>query len=516
MRIITALARFAGLVSGAIFAIAATNRAHAAECTTLAALKLPHVTITLAEPVAAGAFKEPPPGFGRPAVDAAKLPAFCRVAATARPTLDSDIRFEVWMPLANWNGKYMGGGNGVWAGTIAYDNIVPGLVAGYAAAATDMGHQGSPLDASFMAGHPEKLVDFGHRAVHETTVAAKQIVKAFYGKPARRSLYASCSTGGRVGLMEAYRYPRDFDAISAMAPGNSMVDLSAGALWTARQALPALAGVGGRIDAARFLMVNKAVIGACDADDGVKDGIVSAPQRCGFDPVVLLCKAGDAPDCLTDAQVAAFRGMYSGARNPRTGEQILPGYPRGSEGVLWLLAGGPLYPWAPSFYRSVVFEDPNWDPSSFDFDRDLERARQTASDALDVPAAGVRNFLARGGKLLLSHGTADGLIPYGNTVNFYEALQKSAGRSRNNARLFLVPGMAHCRDGDGPSDIDVLSVMDHWVQTGKAPERIIAGNPPSRAPRTRPLCPYPQEAQYTGTGSTDEAENFRCVIAGRE
>src|ERR1044071_4853376 len=183
-KIITAPVWCAGWVSVAMFAIAATSRAHAADCTRLAALKLPHVTITLAEPVAAAAFQEPPPGFGRPRVDAAKLPAFCRVAATARPTPDSDIRFEVWMPLSHWNGKYMGGGNGVWAGTIPYDNIVPGLVAGYAAAATDMGHQGSPLDASFAAGHPEKLVDFGHRAVHETTVAAKRIVKAFYGKPA--------------------------------------------------------------------------------------------------------------------------------------------------------------------------------------------------------------------------------------------------------------------------------------------------------------------------------------------
>jgi hypothetical protein len=500
--------RFAALACGAMLGLATAPRAHAADCAGLASLQLPHVTLTAAVPVAAGTFTMPPVAALPPA-DFSHLPAFCRVQGTARPTPDSDIRFEVWLPLANWNGKYVGGGNGIWAGAINYADMVAPLAAGYATATTDMGHQGNALDAAFLMGHPEKLVDFGHRAVHETTVAAKAIVTAYYGTRARRALYASCSTGGRVGLMEAYRYPRDFDAISAMAPGNSMVDLAAGTLWTAQLALTA---PGGRIPGAKFLKVYQAVVAACDADDGVRDGIVSAPQRCGFDPAAMQCKAGDAPDCLTAPQVAAFRGMYEGARHPRTGKPIVPGFPRGSEGTMWLIAGGPLYSWVPSFLRSVVFQDPDWDPASFDYDRDLERARQAAGGQLDIPPAGARAFLARGGKLLLSHGTADGLIPPGNTVNFHEALQASVGKGRANERLFLVPGMSHCAGGAGPHVFDVLSVLDQWVETNKAPERIIASNPPGATPRTRPLCPYPREAQYRGEGSTDEAASFRCAM----
>lgn len=477
-------------------------------CAALALLRLPHVTITQAQSVAAGTLKDSQSATGRPPVDGSTLPAFCRVAATARPTPDSDIRFEVWLPLAHWNGKYLGGGNGVWAGTIAYDNMVPGLLAGYVASATDMGHQGNPLDGSFIAGHPEKLVDFGHRAVHETTLAAKQIINAFYGKPASRSLYMSCSTGGRVGLMEAYRYPADFDAISAMAPGNSMVDLMVAHVW-GNQLLHK--DPGSMISPATFQMVRQAVVAACDADDGVKDGIVSAPQRCGFDPAAMQCTAAGAPSCLTAAQVAALRGIYAGPRNPRTGKQIFAGFPRGSEGMLPLMIGGPMFPYAETFMRSVVFQDPQWDSRSFDFDRDVLRARRAGSRQMDVPSDGVRTFLERGGKLLLSHGTADGLIPYGNTVNLYEALTKSVGKARDNARLFLLPGMAHCRGGEGLSEVDMLAVIDQWVETGNAPERIIARNPANAVPRTRPLCPYPQEAKYVGTGSTDEAANFLCA-----
>jgi len=516
-RIMKRTTRFAaaiGFTACGIFMYAA--KAGAGDCAALAQLALPHVTITLAEPVAAGAFQPPPGGMGTmpgaPPINYSKLPAFCRVAATAKPTADSDIRFEVWLPLANWNGKYVGGGNGVWAGSIAYGDMVGPLGAQYATAASDLGHQGSPMDGSFVKGHPEKLTDFGHRAVHETTIAAKAIVQAFYEKAPSRSLYVSCSTGGRVGLMEAYRYPQDFDGISAMAPANPMTDLMIGTLWTDYVTQKDEAS---HLTAAKLQMVHKAVLAACDAGDGVTDGIVSAPQRCGFDPASLTCKADDAPDCLTAAQVTALRGIYAGPKNAKNGKPVYPGFSPGSEGQVTLLASGSQpFPVALSYLRDLVFLDPKWDFRTFDYNKDVKRAEKAGRKDLDVPPKGPKSFLTHGGKLLLSHGWADGLIPPMSTVDFFTRLEGSVGRKgRSNVRLFMVPGMGHCGGGDGPSSVDMLTVIDNWVQTGNAPERIIASNPPTAAtPRTRPLCPYPQEAQYSGKGSTDEEKNFRCVL----
>ncbi len=501
--------RYLSGLAGGLLLLA--GHAWAGDCAALAKLQLPHITITQAEDVAAGAFKPPGGGGMGPGANYGNLPAFCRVAATARPTTDSDIRFEVWLPVQNWNGKFVAGGNGVWAGSIAYGDMSGPLVAHFAAAASDLGHQGSPMDGSFAAGHPEKLIDFGYRAEHEMTVAAKAIVQAFYGKPASRSLYVSCSTGGRVGLMESYRFPEDFDGISAMAPANPMVGLMIASLWTGYVAEKDDAS---HIPRDKFQLVHQAVLAACDAQDGVKDGIVSAPQRCGFDPKSLQCKAGDAPDCLTAAQVTALQGVYGGPRNPRTGKQIYPGFSPGSEGQVSMLATGTEpFPVATSYFRDLVFQDRNWDFRSFDYDKDVQRSAAVGHEDLDVPAKGPRAFLARGGKLLLSHGWADGLIPPMSTVDFFTRMQRSVGRkARGNARLFMIPGMGHCGGGDGPSVVDMLSVIDNWVETGDAPERIIASNPPNATPRTRPLCPYPQEAKYTGSGSTDEAQNFRCAL----
>src|SRR5690606_10049620 len=311
-----------------------------------------------------------------------RLPSFCRVGGTIRPTPDSDIRFEVWMPVANWNGKFVGVGNGVWAGSISYFEMIAPLVSGYASAANDAGHQGNPLDASFAAGHPEKLVDFGHRAPHETTVAAKAIIAAFYDKPAHRSLFVSCSTGGRQGLMEAYRYPRDYDGISAMAPANPMTLLRVGSLWTGHAVLKDAAS---RIPVAKFTMLHQAAVNACDADDGVKDGIIGAPLRCRFDPAALQCKGEDAPDCFTAPQVDALRAMYQGPRNPRTGAQIYPGFEPGSENMLGIHALGPEpFGAATTYMRSLVMNDPQWDFRRFDYDADVARALAAGSAQLDV------------------------------------------------------------------------------------------------------------------------------------
>ncbi len=475
-------------------------------------LKIRNTTITLVAEVPAGAFKPAGAGGapGGPPANFAALPAFCRVAGTIQPTPDSDIRFEVWMPVSGWNGKFVGGGNGVWAGSIAYGDMAAPLAHGYATAASDVGHQGSPMDGTFFAGHPEKLTDFGHRAVHETAVAAKATIKAFYGNAPTRSLYVSCSTGGRIGLMEAYRYPQDYDGISAMAPANPMVPLMVSSLWTGAATMKDPAS---SIPPAKFALVQKAALEACDANDGVKDGVITNPPACHFDPGVLECKAGDAVDCLTAPQLTALRAIYAGPSNPRTGRQIFPGFSVGSEAqVLVLTMGKEPFPVATSFFRGSVFNEPSWDFRSFDYDHDVDRAMAFGSDAIDVPPTGLGRFFAGNRKLLLSHGWADGLIPPQSTVNFYQALVKDIGQRRagQNVRLFMVPGMGHCGGGSGPSSIDMLGAIDQWVQTGTAPERLIASNPPGRPVRTRPLCPHPKVATYIGHGDTDDARNFHC------
>jgi feruloyl esterase len=488
--------------------------ANAAACEQLTGLKLAHTEITLAQSVAAGAFKPPEGGgAGGPPVPPgaySRLPPFCRIAGTIRPTADSDIRFEVWMPSSGWNGKYVGVGNGVWAGSITHFSMVEPLAMGYATSATDDGHQGSPFDASFAAGHPEKLVDFGHRAVHEMTVAAKAAIVAFFGKATSRSLFVSCSTGGRQGLMEAHRYPQDYDGISSMAPANPMTVLMVSSLWTGHVALKDAAS---NIPPPKFAVIHNAAVAACDSDDGVKDGVIAAPGRCQFDAASLQCKGDDAPECLTVPQIAAVRAIYQGPRNSRTGQQIHPGFSPGSEMMFPLQTRGP-EPFAVSatYMKALVFKDPKWDFRTFDYDKDLARTMEAGSRQLDVPATGLDSFFAGGRKLLLTHGWADGLIPAMSTVNFYEALTRDLGpkKSADGTRLFMIPGMGHCAGGDGPWMFDAISTIDKWVETKTAPERIVVSNPPGAPARTRPLCPWPQEALYSGQGSTDEEKNFRC------
>ena len=502
----------AGAALSAVLGALHPRSAHSVECAQLAQLKLPHTQITLAESVSAGAFK--PPGGTAPAPGAppdaySHLPPFCRVAGTLKPSADSDIRFEVWMPASGWNGKFVGVGNGVWAGSITYFSMAQPIAMGYATAATDDGHQGSPMDASFAQGHPEKLVDFGYRAPHEMTVAAKAVIAAFYGTGASRSLFVSCSTGGRQALMEAYRYPGDYDGISSMAPANPMVKLMVSSLWTGQATLKE---ADTRIPPQKFALIHKAAVQACDADDGVKDGIISFPQSCHFDPGVLQCKAGDGPDCLTAAQVGALRAIYQGPRNPRTGKSIFPGFEPGSEAMFPIQTAGPLpFGGAFTFMRDLVIQDPKWDFRSFDYDKDVTRAMQAGSAQLDVPSRGLASFFAGGRKLLLSHGWADGLIPPMSTVNFYTELTTHLGpKESENTRLFMIPGMGHCAGGDGPFVFDPISTIDKWVETGHPPQRIVVSNPPGAPARTRPLCPYPRKAVYSGAGSTDDEKNFTC------
>ena len=516
------------IVSMAIGYMIFTIPAGAASCESLASLALPDGRITSAAIVAAGTFVPPGGGgilAGGPGGLAVykSMPSFCRVTATLTPTSDSDINVEVWMPAEKWNGKLTGIGNGVWAGNIAYSSMADPLAQGYAVAATDTGHVGDGMSGDFADGHPEKLIDFGYRAVHEMTVKAKQFIEAYYGKKEQRSLWVSCSTGGRQGLMAAYRYPDDYDGISSMAPANPMVGLMISTMWSNYAATRSPER---KLAMPQLMTANRAYIAGCDEKDGVKDGVVSDPERCNFDPAIIQCKADDDKDCLTAGQVAALRDIYGYVKNSRTGEQVFAGFEPGSEQQLMMLVtGNEPFPVAMSYFRDLVFADPQWDFKSYDYDKDIEKSYKFGGEILDVPGTGPVKFLERGGKLLLSHGWADGLIPARNTIDFYRSLTAAltSEKTKDSVQLFMLPGTGHCGGGDAANVVDMLSVIDRWVEEGRKPEQIIAsrasntgapGKPSNKPidakPQTRPLCPWPKVAVYKGSGSTDDAANFEC------
>lgn len=495
------------LLASAMFGPAAAG---AASCESLAALSLPETTITLAQSVGAGELTLP--GATSPALaqQLKTLPAFCRVAATLKPTSDSDIKIEVWLPASGWNGKFQAVGNGGWAGVISYGAMAQALRRGYATASTDTGHTGG--SARFALGHHEKLIDFGYRAVHEMTVKSKAIIAAFYGGAPKLSYWNGCSTGGRQGLKEAQKYSSDFDGIIAGAPANFRTHLQVGQIWAASATLKDPASY---IPPSKYPLIHKAAVDACDALDGVKDGLLENPARCHFDPKSIECKGPDAPACLTPPQVEAARKIYSGAKNPRTGQQIWPGLMPGSELGWGATTGGPEpIGLAMEYFRYVVFEDPNWDWRTFNFDTDTARTDKLEY-GMNATDPSLKEFVAHGGKLLLYHGWSDQLITPQNSINYYKSVTDAMGgpaKTADFARLFMVPGMAHCGGGEGPNNFDAVIALEQWVEKGKAPEQITASHLTNGAvDRTRPLCPYPLVATWKGAGSTDVAANFVCA-----
>jgi feruloyl esterase len=482
----------------------------AASCESLATLALPGATITRAEAVAAGAFSG---GDGlQPLPAGVGLPPFCRVSARLAPSADSDIRIEVWMPANGWNGKFQAVGNGGWSGAIPAPALAAALGAGYATAATDTGHQGG--SGAFALGHPEKLVDFGWRAVHEMTVTAKRIIESFYGRAPRLSYWVGCSSGGKQGLKEAQKFPEDYNGIVAGAPANYWTHLVTGSLWVAQATLKDPASF---IPREKYAVLHNAAVAACDMSDGVRDGVIENPARCAFDPGVVQCRSADAADCLTAPQVEAARRIYAAAKNPRTGESIFPGMAVGSENGWPALAGGPApLSIASDHFKYVVFKDPNWDFRTLDFDSSVALADAIDAEfGLNAFDSNLKPFVSRGGKILMYHGWNDQLIAPQNSINYYQAVTASLGgesSATRSVRLFMVPGMNHCAGGDGTGTFDMVSALEQWVEEARAPERIVASRMVNGAvARTRPLCPYPQVAHYSGNGSTDEAQNFSCA-----
>ncbi|PYU20538.1 MAG: tannase/feruloyl esterase family alpha/beta hydrolase [Acidobacteria bacterium] len=484
------------------------SSAVAASCESLATLSQANTTITSAQSVGAGEFMPPGPSES-PAAAYGKLPAFCRVAATLRPSSDSDIKIEVWLPFSGWNGKLQSVGNGGWAGFISYPALARGLADGYATASTDTGHTGNT--GSFALGHPEKMIDFGYRSEHEMTVAAKAIIAAYYGDGPRLSYWNGCSTGGRQGLTEAQRYPSDYNAIIAGAPANNRMHIYVWSLWIAQAVHQ---GENSYIPPSKYAMIHKAVMEACDALDGLKDGLISNPRRCHFDPKVLACKGVDEPSCLTSQQVEVTRKIYSAAKNPRTGEEIYPGLEPGSE-LGWANHAGPEpLSYATDGFKYVVFKNPDWDFRTLNLDSDVALADKIDNGTTSALDPNLKEFFRNSGKLLMYHGWSDPQVSPVNTVNYFNSVLKAMdGAAADSIRLFMLPGMGHCGGGDGPNTFDAIGALAQWFEKGQAPNQMVASHSNNGvAERTRPICAYPQIAAYAGTGSIDEAANFVCKV----
>jgi feruloyl esterase len=482
----------------------------AAACEKLAAsLSLPKTTtVTSVQAVAAGRFA-PPDANAAALKAAANLPAFCRVSLTLKPSSDSDIKSEVWLPMTGWNGKFAQVGNGAWGGSIQYGPLGDYLRRGYAAASTDTGHTGT--DASFAMGHPEKLIDFGYRSEHDTAVQGKQVVATAFGARPKLSYFDGCSGGGRMSFMEAQRFPEDFDAIIAGAPGYNRTDVAFQTLGMIKATHETPDSF---IPPSKYPMLHEAAVNACDQLDGLKDGLISDPMKCEFDPGKLACKAGDGPNCLTKAQIVAARTIYAPVDDPKTGKQVSAGLMPGSE-MQW---GGVAANMPHSMYndliRFVVMKDPNWSYRNLDVGKQLEPARKADNGILAATSTDLTKFVGRGGKLLMYHGWEDQNIPPLSSVDYYSGVVQTMGKDKiaDSVRLFMVPGMGHCGGGDGPNQFDMTAALEQWREQGKAPAQIVASKiTEGKVVRTRPLCPFPQMAKYKGTGSIDQAENFVCA-----
>ena len=459
----------------------------------------------------------------------AAAPAHCRVTGVLSP----EIAFEVSLP-AKWNGRFYMIGNGGDAGEALDD---PGRVAqrnqalqlGFAFAQTNTGHDArKEPGATFVMSDPRKAIDYAWRAVHLTAITTKAIAKDYYGKGVSRAYWNSCSNGGRQGLIEAQRFPDDFDGIVANSPWVDQTGFTIGAMWN-QKALSAAP-----VTPAKLALVADKAMAKCDAIDGLKDGLIDDPRKCSFDPArdIPACAAGtDGADCLTGAQAEAIAKVYSGPVS--NGKPFFPGYMPGSEAVTaGLFGGGTGSGWlnvivttqpdgkpadfnlAENTMRYLVFSPPkpDYDYKTFDFDRDIHLLDAWSKQA-DAKNPDLSKFRKRGGKLLMTYGWADPILQPMAGVNYYEQAVATNGPATSDFfRLFMAPGMGHCGGGIGPDRQDPMTATIGWVEQGKAPDSIVASRvEKNQVVRTRPLCPYPEVARYSGQGSIDDAANFRCV-----
>jgi feruloyl esterase len=534
-----------------LFAFEAAN---GADCEKLTALALTDAKVATAQPVTGGVFTEDT-AVGRTGRSYKGLPAFCRVRGVATPTPASEIEFEVWLPQKDWTHRLHMVGNGAYSSNIYYAQMVSRLRAADVAVATNTGHKGS--DLSFAIGHPERIVDFAQRAVHESVVAAKAIAQEYYGTPASHSYFSGCSTGGYQALSEVQRYPEDFNGVIAGAPGNNRTHLNMAFLWNFLANHPPGDNNTPLLGVSQLLLINRAVIESCDSADGVTDGVVNDPRRCHFELQTLQCRHGAGTDCLTAAQIAAAEKIYRGPQDARSGAQIYPGYPFGAEGVVsgpddkhpgwsayWASDDG-AEPDRADFFRYWVFDQPDWNWWKFDWGADVDTVDARIGAVFNATSTDLSRFQAAGGKLLMFMGWQDPVGAPAEAINYYQAVEarsraKTASARRKDTqtflRLFMVPGMGHCAGGPGATYFstatrdseppvsdpkhDMARALEAWVETGTTPDTVIAthfGSPgPGSSPATRtiafqrPLCVYPKVARYDG-GPASSADSFSCV-----
>lgn len=506
------------MIASAFLILAAAS---ATPCDNLTSIRFSDATITSAAVVPEG----PPPARGagggaarggvrggaapqpaaRGGAPPANIPAHCRVQMVLKPTSDSLINMELWLPIENWNGRFMGVGNGGFAGSIqGLTNEMPqALRLGYATAGTDTGHQDPGGD--WAIGHPEKMIDFGYRSTHEMTLKAKQVVKAFYDQNARYSYFKGCSTGGRMALMEAQRFPDDYDGIIAGSLANRHIHM-----WTAgvARSIELSRHPEGSLTAEKAALVNQMVTASCDT---LHEGFLNNPRQCHVDFSKLQCAAGkDDATCLTAAQLKTVNTFYGGLKNSK-GELIFSGQALGNP--IGVLRGTNQSPGGTFDIVRIAFNDPNLDWQKFDLDRDMALIDK-AVGYVDSVNPDLSTFKKRGGKLLLTHGWADTGITPENTIWYYESvLDKMGSNQRDWVRLFMAPGMGHCGGGPGVNTFDSIGTLERWVEKGTAPDQMLGTGAQGL---TRPLCPYPQFADYKGTGDLKDAANWACKAPARE
>jgi feruloyl esterase len=459
-----------------------------------------------------------------PAAD--DLPQYCRVDGhVAVP--GNEVNFRLGLPAA-WNGKYYFVGVGGLGGSIG--NLNAGLTRGYASASTDTGHQSS--DTSWLTNRA-KEIDYGHRGTHVTAVAAKELTSSFFGKPPAHSYFNGCSNGGRQALMEVQRYPTDFDGIIAGDPATGTPMQVGRALVFQHMLLQPQ----NFLPIAKVELLSKATLAECDAKDGLTDGLITDPRRCTFKPETLKCAGADGPNCLTAAQVSTVNKIYSAVKTP-DGKTYTTGFPIGHEGGPtgwqgWIIGRTPPTLQAdgalgfgeevPSGYRlsetnmrflALENDDPQFNWKTLKFPQDLPRLA-SMTEILSPWDPDLRPYKNRGGKIIFYHGWADPAISAYGTVDYYEKMRTIVGGQRDAdsfSRLYLIPGMHHCSGGPGPNTFDMLTVLENWIEKGVAPASVIATHrTDGKVDRTRPLCPHPQVAAYTGSGSIDDAASFRCA-----
>jgi feruloyl esterase len=492
--------------------------AAAASCESLKSLALPNTTIVSAQSVAAGTFAPPVPARGGAASQFSDLPAFCRVAADMRRAGDTDVKIEIWMPAQGWNGDFRPAASGFGGGTIGYGSREGGmsefLRRGSATGATNRGH-----DAG---GSPRwKSSDVSSAAYHLMVEQGKRIVTAFYGRSPDVTFMNECGgAGSRDALQLVQDWPADLDLATAIGFTNWGTHHGIAQMWVYQATHKSPDSF---IPKGKYQIIHQAALDACDAKDGVKDGVIEDPEHCQFDPGVLLCKSGDAPGCLTAAQVDAVRTIYATPVHARTKAYLYGSMPPGGELGWEEMIGETPYPFAVPFYRDQVFKDPKWDyrthPVNFDTDVDIADAPENLP--INATNPDISKFVNRGGKLLLMGGWNDHTLGPGNNVHYYESVVAKLGarKVRDSVRLFMVPGMDHCLgDGYGPNarfptdysvDFDPVAAMKQWKATGKAPDQIIVTTKGAEK-RRRLVCAYPKVSHYKGTGSTSDPDNFSC------